>query len=365
MEYVTLNANEVGLVLKRGKLIDILTEGRYWLGWRKEVIIYPLTKPVVVDETWSLLLQNEALCNRMDIVEIGDNEIGIEFKDGLYTRVLMAGKIAYWKSAVKYTVEKYDMTALEVQSTFNKTLLQKPAVVQFLKVYVVESYQKGMLYIDGKFIKDMEPGIYYYWKTNQVPVVRTIDMRTQTLAIAGQEMLTKDKAAVRVNFSAQYQVVDINKALIDAKDYAEQLYTAFQLVLREYIGGMTLDQLLDNKEAIANYVNQAMKNPAELLGVVVLSGGIKDIILPGDVKEIMNQVLVAQKKAQANIIMRQEETASTRSLLNTAKLMEDNAMLLKLKEMEYMEKIAEKIGEITVNGGSQVMDQLKTLILAK
>ena len=83
-----------------------------------------------------------------------------------------------------------------------------------------------------------------------------------------------------------------------------------------------------------------MKEKAEALGVEVAGFGIRDIILPGDVKEIMNGVLVAEKKAQANIIMRREETASTRSLLNTAKLMEENAMLWKLKEMEYVEKIA-------------------------
>ena len=89
--------------------------------------------------------------------------------------------------------------------------------------------------------------------------------------------------------------------------------------------------------------------------------GIRDIILPGEIKDIMNQVLIAQKKAQANVITRREETASTRSLLNTAKLMEDNAMLFKLKEMEYVEKIADKIGEISVSGSGNVVEQLKTI----
>jgi hypothetical protein len=78
-------------------------------------------------------------------------------------------------------------------------------------------------------------------------------------------------------------------------------------------------------------------------------------------KEIMNQVLVAQKKAQANVIFRREETASTRSLLNTAKFMEENEMLYKLKEMEYVEKIADKIGEITLNGNGNMVKQLREI----
>jgi hypothetical protein len=93
--------------------------------------------------------------------------------------------------------------------------------------------------------------------------------------------------------------------------------------------------------------------------------GIRDIILPGEVKEIMNQVLVAEKKAQANIIMRREETASTRSLLNTAKLMEDNLMLFKLKEMEYVEKIADKINSISVSGNGVLIDQLRQIFVSQ
>lgn len=93
----------------------------------------------------------------------------------------------------------------------------------------------------------------------------------------------------------------------------------------------------------------------------IVNAGIKDIILPGEIREIMNTVLVAEKKAQANVIMRREEVASTRSLLNTAKLMEENRTLMRLKEMEYLEKICDKVGSITLNGGKSVLDQLSEL----
>jgi regulator of protease activity HflC (stomatin/prohibitin superfamily) len=131
------------------------------------------------------------------------------------------------------------------------------------------------------------------------------------------------------------------------------------------VGNQNLDHLLENKEVIAETL--LMKNVLGVnrLGLKLISAGIKDIILPGEVRDIMNQVLVAEKKAQANIITRREETASTRSLLNTAKFLEENAMLFRLKEMEYVEKIADKINSISVSGNGQIVDQLKQLFLNK
>jgi regulator of protease activity HflC (stomatin/prohibitin superfamily) len=166
-----------------------------------------------------------------------------------------------------------------------------------------------------------------------------------------------------VNAWAKYKVVDIEKALLQNMEFGKQLYIVLQLALREYVAGYGFDELLEKKESITPFVLQSVKENADALGVEVSGFGIRDIILPGDVKEIMNQVLVAEKKAQANIIMRREETASTRSLMNTAKLMEDNPMLFKLKEMEYVEKIAEKINSISVNGSGVLIDQLKQIFV--
>lgn len=126
---------------------------------------------------------------------------------------------------------------------------------------------------------------------------------------------------------------------------------------------MTLDELMDKKTEISTYILQNTMEYIAGLGLRLLTCGVKDIILPGDVRDIMNQVLIAEKRAQANIIMRREETASTRSLLNTAKLMEENVMLFKLKEMEYVEKIAERINNISISGNGQIVDQLKQLFV--
>ena len=186
-------------------------------------------------------------------------------------------------------------------------------------------------------------------------------MRQLQLEIAGQELLTKDKANVRINFYTQYKIIDIEKSLLANKDFEKQLYILMQLELRAYVGSYTLDELLEKKDEIALAVLEKVSRNTDKLGVEILNSGIRDVILTGDMKEIMNQVLIAQKKAQANIITRREETASTRSLLNTAKLMENNEMLFKLKEMEYVEKIADKVGEISVSGNGNMVKQLKDI----
>ena len=76
----------------------------------------------------------------------------------------------------------------------------------------------------------------------------------------------------------------------------------------------------------------------------------------------MNTVIAAEKRAQANVITRREEVASTRSLLNTAKLMDENQTLYRLKELEYIERICENAGSINLNGGSDILAQLTALI---
>ncbi|HMD00353.1 MAG TPA: slipin family protein, partial [Ferruginibacter sp.] len=235
----------------------------------------------------------------------------------------------------------------------------------YVRSYAVEQHERAVMYVDGKYAEVLQPGVYYWWKNNVSINIAKADIRQQQLEINGQEILTKDKAALRINGQATYKVVDIEKAMLENKDYEKQLYVAFQLLLREFIGGMTFDELLEKKESMLPYILEAVKTNTAGLGIEVTGFGIRDIILPGDVKEIMNKVLVAEKNAQANSITRREETASTRSLLNTAKLMEDNAMLWKLKEMEYVEKIADKISNISVSGNGALIEQLKQIFVAQ
>ena len=134
-------------------------------------------------------------------------------------------------------------------------------------------------------------------------------------------------------------------------DFTGHLYRELQFALRQAIGARTLDALLGNKGELDRVIYETVRDKVAMHGVEVKSVGVKDVILPGDMKEILNQVVEAEKAAQANVVKRREETAATRSLLNTAQLMGDNPILVRLKELEMLEKVTDKIDKLTVFGG--------------
>ena len=360
---ITIQAYQVGLVFGKGKLINVLEAGSYWIFGNKQVHIYEMKQSFVVPIELTILLQNEKLASLLEVIEIADNEIALYYVNGMFKEVLTTGRYAFWKGYLDNTFTKIDLSKVEITEAVPVALLENIKVRAYTRKYQVLNFEKGLLFVNGAFVKELAAGNYYFWN-NAIPIeVKNVDIRQQQMEIAGQELLTKDKATLRINFFVRYQVIDAVKALVNNKEYDKQLYVLMQLALRALVGSYTLDELLNKKDTISKEILENMLDKINALGLSVADAGIRDVILPGDMKEIMNQVLVAEKKAQANSIMRREETAAMRSMLNTAKLMEENEMLWKLKEMEYVEKIADRIGEITISGSGNVISQLKDIFV--
>ncbi len=365
MKRVRINEGRVGLIFRNGDFKGVLTEGVHWTNIFNKILIYNTQAMFAPPVELNILLKNEDMKNLLHVIEIADNEIGIQYKDGNFYAVLNPGKYAFWKSINEFTFLIADTSEPTITEEISRSVLKRREFIPYVVTCTISSFENGLLFIDNKLDSVLSPGTYYFWKAAKEVTVSKIDLRSVQMEVSGQEILTKDKAAIRINFFTIYKVVDILKAISANKDYEKQLYILVQFALREFISSLSLDELLESKEKIAEYVMDVLKAKALALGVALSDCGVKDIILPGEMKEIMNHVLVAQKQAQANVIVRREETATTRSMLNTAKLMEDNTMLFKLKEMEYVEKIADKIGEITVSGNGQVLNQLRDIFSSK
>lgn len=360
---ITIQAYQVGLVFEKRKLIRVLQEGTFWIFGNKEVQVFEMKQSFVAPVELNILLQNETLASLLEVIEVADNEIAFYFINGIFKEVLATGRYAFWKGYVENKFIKADLSKVHITEQIPLALLENMKVRPFTRRFQILNFEKGLLFVNGSFVKELTAGTYYFWNNAITVEVKNVDTRQQQMEISGQELLTKDKAALRINFFVSYKIIDNIKALINNKDAEKQLYVTMQLALRAFVGTFTLDELLSRKDTISKEILEQVSTNVNDLGLVVSDAGIRDVILPGDMKEIMNQVLVAEKKAQANGIMRREETASMRSMLNTAKLMEENEMLWKLKEMEYVEKIADRIGEITISGSGNVISQLKEIFV--
>jgi regulator of protease activity HflC (stomatin/prohibitin superfamily) len=215
----------------------------------------------------------------------------------------------------------------------------------------VSAQHVGLLYIDRAFHSQLEAGIHAWWVFGRSLQTEVFDLRLQNLEVSGQDILSKDKVPLRLNLTAGFRIQDVLKAKNGLSDVTGFLYKELQFALRAAVGEQTLDALLENKGAVDRYIADYIRTKTAEYGIEIDSVGVKDIILPGEIKAILSKVVEAEKAAQANGIRRREETAATRSMLNTAKVMEDNPVALRLKELEILERIAEKIDRIQVNGG--------------
>jgi regulator of protease activity HflC (stomatin/prohibitin superfamily) len=214
----------------------------------------------------------------------------------------------------------------------------------------VPAQHLGLLSLDGVIQSSLPPGLHAWWAFGRSIKTEVVDLRLQTVEVSGQEILSKDKVTLRLNLTAGYRITDPILAQSLLTDITGFIYKELQFSLRSAVGTKTLDELLEDKTSIDRSITVSMREKIETYGIEVESVGVKDIILPGEIKAILSKVVEAEKSAQANVIRRREETAATRSMLNTAKVMEDNPVALRLKELEVLERIAEKIEKINVNG---------------
>jgi len=357
-----INENQRGLLFKNGQFIKMLQPGRYQHFFHKTIEVLSINEPIhSVYATLDTLLKDKNIQSSTTTIDVHDQELVLHYVNGQFQDVLSTGQYAFFSIYDQHTFQVVDIRDYHVHDDIPKYIFNKIPNDYYTKIEVMD-YEKARLFVDNQFVKMLDSGTYYYWNNQNKIDYEIVDTRLNQMNIIGQEILTQDKVSLRVTFICHYRILDFVKLYKEINNYQEQLRVITQLIMREFIGQYKLDDILENKDAISHDIFQQLKEKAKNYYIEVSEAGIKDIILPGEMRNIMNTVLIAQKKAQANVITRREEVASTRSLLNTAKLMEENKILYKLKELEYLERICENVGEINVNGGQELLQQLSKII---
>ena len=356
--------NECGVLLRDGDFERLLTAGRYYFVdplrrlalqvWKLDAAMSDLN---LVD--YLQRQQPQTVAEHFEYMVLGEDQAGLRYENEVLVEILPPGvRACFWKGLVTHRLECIDLAeetalapALAARLTQPNLRARPVGGLAGVLLLPVPAYHLGVLKVDGQVVRLLHPGLAAFWRFNRDVQVELVDTRLQTMEVGGQEILSRDKVGLRLNLAATWRYTDVLRAFASLNKPVEHLYRELQFGLRAAVGTRSVDELLDNKQIIDEVVSAHVARKLDGFGIEVGAVGVKDIVLPGEMKRILAQVVEAQKSAEANVIRRREETAATRSLLNTAKVMEDNPTALRLKELETLERVAERIDRISVFGG--------------
>ena len=363
LQKYTVKANERLLITERNRLMRVLGEGDYVLLLGEEhKALFADTGIPVYENTAQLAqwaAQNpELAAAHWQRVEAGENELLLWSQNGKLQNLIRPKEAAwFWHEAAQpYEIQRIDLSqGLAIDADIVKQLQNinfggHPVFKNAVHTVNVPEHHQGLVYIDNVQQPPLTQGRYHYWLVNQTVGSQVADLRLQTCEVSGQELLTEDKVTVRANVVCNYRITDAPKWFAQHQSPEEYLYRELQFAIRALIGSKSMDTLLADKQGLDTELTVLIRAKVPQ-GAEIDSAGVKDIILPGEIRSILTRVVEAEKSAQANNIRRREETAATRSLLNTARVMEENPTALRLKELETLEKVTEKIDKISVYGG--------------
>ncbi|GAA0703863.1 slipin family protein [Dyella marensis] len=369
IKQIVVGDGERGLLYRNRRLQRVLAPGlyRYFDPLnRVAVVLHNVARAEYAGSDAEVLMagMDTRLAPRFLIADVGVDQVGLVLKNGKLEDVLAPGtRKLYWKELVPVELRLLPLAGtLEVPADVANRLRQLGVLSKIALVVEVPAESAGLLFLDGKLVRTLAPGSYAFWQFRKNVAAEVIELRVQSLEVSGQELLTRDKVSLRVNLAASLRVTDPVAARTKVAKYGDYIYRELQYGLRKAVSSKTLDELLGDKASLDADIFAYVYSRVAELGVEVLGVGIKDVILPGEMKDILNSVVQAEKAAQANVIRRREEANATRSLLNTARLIEESPVLMRLKELEALEKVTEKIDKLTVFGGLDgVLKQLVTL----
>jgi regulator of protease activity HflC (stomatin/prohibitin superfamily) len=381
---VTVKDGERALLTRNGRLERVLAPGRHRLidPLRELAVeIHNVVRGELPADRYAALraARPDITAQVFEAVETRGGEVAIVSLDGRPAHVIGPWQVrVYWKVATRVDVERIDVASdprvaprhlVMVERTRSAAPGDPRQAAQIAALgrlahapvseAVVENHEAGLLYVEGRFVERLAPGRHAFWTVDRKVEVKRLDLRPQAVEITAQEMLTKDRISLRVTLTALRRIVDPERAVAALADVDGWLYRLVQFAIREAVAARSLDEVLAAKSALDAELRAYVRERIAETGIEVTELGVKDVILPGEIRELVNKVVEAERSAKANLIRRQEETAATRSLLNTAKLMEENPLLLRLKELESLERLVEKVGRIDLHAGEgQGLDAL-------
>ncbi len=292
-------------------------------------------------------------------LQVGEHERAVVLRNGAFLQVLDGGRYIGWEAAGPYTVLRFDCLAEPTPLGPDDPLPAGTHGTDWTEASGHDALAV-VLVRDGQPWRVLPEGRYRAW-TGSRWSLKGVPLSLQALDVAAQDLLTADEVPLRVKPAVTVRVVD-PVTVLRQPDWPNQVYVTVQLALREVVSSRTLEALLAERESLGEAIIARARATLPAIGLALELAAVKDIILSGEIKDLLNRVTLARKEAEALSIKRREETAATRQLANTARMLENNPVLLRLKELEALGDIASRIDRITVVGsGGELM---KTVLLS-
>ena len=360
-----IRPHERGLLFREGTPVAVLEPGVHWyadpfLKLRLQVV--STRQAWIVHEALELIVKAGILGREAVVLDLKDSERALVWIDGRFSAVMDTGLYALWTTEHEIRVEIVDARPMQLVHPELAAIVRSPGACALLEVLHVEPGHAGLWFRDGAYQATLAPGTYAFWKGVGRLKLYDVDLKELVLDISGQEIMTADKVTLRLNALVGYRVTDPLRSVMEVEGASQTLYRVAQLALREAVGAKELDVLLTGKEALARELAEMIRPRAAEIGITIVTTGVRDIILPGDMKDLMNRVTEARKAAEAALITRREETAAMRMQANTAKILESSPTLMKLKELEVLEKVAGKANLTVVLGQDGLADRVVKLL---
>ena len=358
---------EVGLRFYRGEFVSLVAPGKHRIFdpfGRTHIKVVDGRAVYLQHPELDVIVKSGALEGKADVLELTDLQRALVWIDGRFNAILGPGLHGLWTGFRRVRVEVIDVVRTYPRLVHPEldAIRTSGAANNFLTFQEVPAEHVGVVTVSGMRTETLGPGIYAFWKNVGVLKVAVVDRREMSVDITGQEILTADKVTLRLNAQLVFRVVDAEKAAATSDDVKTVVYREVQMALRAAIGTRELDALLSDKDALGAEVTGAVRPRAAEFGVEVVAVGVRDLILPGEMRTLLNKVIESKKAAEASVITRREEAAALRHQANTAKLYVDNPTLLRLRELEAVEKIA-MAGKLSVVLGEKgLADRIVNLI---
>ncbi|APR84889.1 Putative stomatin/prohibitin-family membrane protease subunit protein [Minicystis rosea] len=342
---IILHDHERGLLIRSGRVVAWLEPGRHRL-WSRHTEVRKIDLDAaaipLTPELRAVVPPGAA-----EEIEVLHRQIALVTVDGRPATCLLPGRWLLWQLRAEVDAEIVSTAPVLANDHVPAAFRALVPGTQLITA-TVGAHERALIYVDGALDRVVGEGAWAFFTADRSVSITRVDLREREIQIVGQEVMTADKVTVRLNLVVKMRITDAEKSVREVASIDAALYTEAQMVARRWVAGATVDQLLERRGDARAAMRAELRERAAGWGADVVEMDLKDIVLPGEMKTILNQVIEAEKRAAANVILRREETAATRSLMNTAKLLEQSPTLLRLKELEAWKDIAEKVDHLTL-----------------